>query len=477
MNAVAMAERGSPSHLEWTAQAVAAALQLPGRRSGPASFSAVVTDSRAVPPGALFVALRGERFDGNEFAATALANGAAGVVVERPLPGLPPESCFVVPDGLRALGDLATAWRRRLPARIVGLTGSAGKTTTKELVAEVCRHGSSSAERVRATKGNLNNLVGMPLTLLAADGSEEWLVLEMGMNRRGEIARMTEIADPDFGVITNIGLAHAEGVGGTLADVAEAKGELLGGLRPDATFAVNTDDPWVTRLAAAFPGPKITFGSKGEVRAAEVQDRGLSGIDFVLELGGRRSKAHLSLVGVHNVSNALAAAALGHAMGFRLEAIVEGLAGAVGVAGRMQVVQLRNGVTLINDAYNANPSSVEAALETLRRLPGRRVAVLGEMRELGGESRRAHQKIGEHAASLGIDELIVLEGEATAVAEGARAAGMPAAVVKLCPGHAEAARAALAGVRPGDVILVKGSHGARMEEVVRILESEAPGAS
>jgi UDP-N-acetylmuramoyl-tripeptide--D-alanyl-D-alanine ligase len=436
------------------------------------SFDSVSTDSRSIPPGCLFVALHGQSYDGHSFVTDALARGARAALVHRAVPGAPENLLIHVPDTLRALGDLAAWTRRRHSAmQVVAITGSSGKSTTKELMASICAVSYPEPKAVLKTEGNLNNLIGLPITLLRLNGSERVAVLEMGMNRPGEITRLSEIACPDYGLITNIGLAHAEGVGGSIAGVAAAKGELVRSLNKDATMVVNVDDPWVRSVTADFAGRRVTFGAGGEVQSHRIRDLGFDGIAFDLHVAGSSAAVRLRLVGAHNVSNALAAAALGHAMGFRLEVIVAGLERTVGMSMRMEVVRLRNGVTVINDAYNANPSSVEAALEALQRFSGRSVVVLGEMRELGAESRRAHQRIGEHVASLGIDQVILLGPETEHIAAGARAGGIHPSRIVRCNSHAEAAAQIVAQWRVGDTVLIKGSHSMRMEEIVRLLES------
>lgn len=430
-------------------------------------FRSVVTDSRAVHPGSLFVALRGERYDGHDFVPEALARGALAAVCERPV--AVPQRCILVPDTRRALGDLAGWTRRREGWRVVAITGSVGKTTTKELTAAVCESGVGEASRVLKTQGNFNNLIGLPLTILRATGEERIAVLEMGMNRPGEIRRLAQIAEPNIGLITNIGLAHAEGVGGTIADVARAKAELLEALESDAVFVLNLDDEWVCRVARHCRARCVTYGHGGDVQAHWIRDLGPDGVRFELDVCGQRAEVQLNLVGTHNVSNALAAAAVGLAMGFRVEVIASGLCGAVEMAGRMQVERLRNGVTVIDDSYNANPSSVEAALRALRRFSGRRLVVLADMRELGGESRRAHRAIGEYAASLDIDWLVLFGPLTEATAAGARDAGFPPDRVISCASHEEVAHAVALHWQPGDTVLVKGSHSLNMEEVVRKL--------
>jgi UDP-N-acetylmuramoyl-tripeptide--D-alanyl-D-alanine ligase len=440
--------------------------------AGDLSFTAITTDSRHILPGTLFVALHGALHDGHDFVVQAIERGAVAALVDQRIDGVAPGRLIRVADTLRALGDLA-AWRRRQqPVRVVAITGSNGKTTTKELIAAICAAADFPPPHARLlkTEGNYNNLIGLPLTLLGLQGDEAVAVVEMGMNRPGEIARLTEIARPDYAVVTNVGPAHLEGVGGTLAGVAAAKGELFAGLSPAATIAINLDDEWVCRIAAAFPGQKVTFGRAGDVHARAVVDLGADGVAFDLHIGAAAAKLRLRLIGAHNVTNALAAAAIGHAMGLPLDVIVRGLQGATPPSQRMQILRLANGVTLINDAYNANPSSVEAALEALRRLSGRSVVVLGDMWELGDESGRAHRIVGERAASLDVSALFLLGTYATDVADGARAGGMAAAAIHVCASHAEVAAAVVARWQPGDCVLVKGSHGMRMDEVVRLLE-------
>jgi UDP-N-acetylmuramoyl-tripeptide--D-alanyl-D-alanine ligase len=435
-------------------------------------IDSITTDSRHIQPGALFFALRGEHHDGHAFVAAALRQGAVGAVVDHLPADVPADQLIRVPDTLTALGDLAAWTRTQSPLRVVAVTGSNGKTTTKEMIAAICAAATFPPPRTRVlkTEGNLNNLIGLPLTLLRLQGDEAVAVVEMGMNQPGEIARLTAIAHPDYAVVTNVGPAHLEGVGGTIAGVAAAKGELFAGLSPDATIAVNADDEWVRRIAAPFPGRKITFGEHGEVRARSVVDFHADGVAFDLVMDGRSAKVRLRLIGAHNVHNALAAAAIGHAMGLDADCIVHGLESAAVPAMRMQMARLANGVTLINDAYNANPSSVEAALVALRRGPGRSVVVLGDMWELGDEARRAHHTVGERAAALGVHQLVVLGEFAGVMADGARAAGLAADAVQVCGSHAEAAAAVVARWQPGDTVLVKGSRGMHMEDVVRLLE-------
>jgi UDP-N-acetylmuramoyl-tripeptide--D-alanyl-D-alanine ligase len=470
--------RNWPS-MSWTGRDVSEATGADGTLALGRVFNAVCTDSRRIEPGCLFIALRGPRHDAHDFAAGAIERGAGAVLVERIPAGVDATRVLRVADTLRALGDLAAWTRRRWGGTVVALTGSNGKTTTKEMLASICAGAYGGA--VCKTQGNLNNLIGLPLTILGLGGDERAAVLEMGMNAPGEIARMTEIAAPDVGVITNVGPAHLEGLG-SIEGVAKAKGELFAGMQRDATIAVNMDDPWVARLAADFPGRRIEFGEGREVTARDALDRGWDEIAFRLEVGGRAAAVRLAMAGLHNVQNALAAAAAAHALGLDLDVIVAGLEAAVAPAMRMEVVRLANGVTVVNDAYNANPASTLAALRAVAHMPGRAIAVLGEMRELGAASAALHRDIGRAAAEIGFAVLLAVGSEAEHTAAGARAAG-GMMEIHVCPDAATAAETVAVLWRPGDAILVKGSrgpdteegvrrYGARMVEVVRRLEEK-----
>ena len=444
------------------------------RRGSAASFSGIATDSRALTRGALFVALRGERFDAHHFAAEAAGAGAAGVVVERvpaELEGFAELTILTVPDGLRALQDLASDLRQRVAPCVLAITGSNGKTTTKEMLAAILV-ASGGAAGVLKTRVNLNNLIGVPLTLLRLTGEERHAVVEMGMNAPGEIRRLTEIADPDVGVITNVAPAHLEGVG-SIAGVARAKGELFASMRPDATAIVNADDPYVAALGAAFTGRVVRFSTLdgGEVRAEDVRTDAQGAAAFRLYIGASAIDVQLRIAGRHNVANALAAAAAAHAVGVGIEAIAAGLGAALPVGSRMRVRVLPSGVTIVDDSYNANPASVAAALRSLHEAPAaRRIAVLGDMLELGPTAADLHREVGRLAGGLGIDALYLFGEHAAATAAGVRdSGGLSSEAVHLLPTHAAIAEAIAATVQSGDWVLVKGSRGQRMEEVVRLL--------
>jgi len=445
-----------------------------GDRTG---FSGVTTDSRRLRPGELFVAIAGESHDGHAFLADAAARGAGAVVIERTHADRPlPCGMIVVRDTLAALGDLAAFHRRRHHPRVVAVTGSNGKTTTKEMLAAILERGFGPG-RVLRTTGTQNNLVGLPLTLLRLAGTERAAILELGMNGPGEIWRLAQIAEPDVGVITCVAPAHLEGLG-SIHGVAEAKAELYRRLRPSATAVVNADDPLVAAAARIFPGRKIPFGTAEApglaISAREVVDHGLEGTDFRLVVEQHAVPVRLAVPGRHNVTNALAAAAVAHALGIGVEAMQAGLEAFQPPGMRMEVAQLPTGVTVLNDAYNANPASMAAALRTLAASRSRRrIAVLGEMRELGAASDQAHHDLGATAAEVALDGLFLLGEHAQQVRAGAEAGGLAPDRIVVATSHVELAQRLVDYCRPGDVVLLKGSRGAAMEEVLRHLQAGA----
>ncbi len=447
-------------------------------------FTEVATDSRQIAARSIFFALRGPHHDAHRYVAQALAAGATAAVVECVPEGVAAASCFVVGDVLHALGDLAHWSREYVPGlQVIAITGSNGKTTTKEMIAAICDEATrDNPGSVLKTAGNQNNLVGLPLTLLRMNGFESLAILEMGMNQLGEIARLTEIARPNVGVITNIAAAHLEGLG-SLDGVAAAKGELFAGMPDDATICVNVDDERVVRVADGFRGRRIEFGATAEIHASDVVDRGVDGLSLNLHIGDASQTVQLPFAGIHNVQNALAAAALASAIGFSLPIIARGLAAARPPAMRMQVIRLDTGAVVINDSYNANPASVIAGLRALAASPGRRWAILGEMRELGEHAPRLHREVGAEAAALGIDFLVAVGPLADETANAARAVGGRIAVYE-CADAAAAARLVAGELQAGDVVLVKGSrgpdddtavrrYGSRMAEVVAMLQEGA----
>ncbi|HXV20590.1 MAG TPA: UDP-N-acetylmuramoyl-tripeptide--D-alanyl-D-alanine ligase [Desulfuromonadales bacterium] len=444
--------------LQKIAQATAGRLTPAGAR---VAVTGISTDSRSVSPGELFVPLRGEKFDGHDFLTQAVRRGAAACLSEDVIAGFP-VPVIQVANTLQALGDLAAAIRRDFSGPVVAVTGSSGKTTTKEMLAAIL---SGTAPGLK-TEGNFNNLVGLPLTLFRLAPEHRWAVLEMGMSARGEIARLAEIALPEVGIITNVGPAHLETLHG-LDGVARAKGELFAALKAGGTAVINADDERVAQLPVANGVRRLHYGfsASAEIRAEEVAVAGAA-VSFRLFLPEGDWPVTLAVAGRHNVYNALAAAAAAVALAVPATAIVRGLQTFRGGHGRMELVDLGNGTLLIEDTYNANPLSVRAALTALDEMGGngRRIAVLGDMLELGAEAAELHRQIGAEAAQR-CDFLILLGAMAGETAAGARQQGMPADRVQIVSSHAEAADRLRSLLRPGDRLLVKGSRGMRMEKV------------
>jgi UDP-N-acetylmuramoyl-tripeptide--D-alanyl-D-alanine ligase len=432
-----------------------------------AAFGAVLSDSRALEPGALFVALRGERFDGHEFVPEAQRRGAAGALVERraavPLPQV------VVPDALAGLTAFAAAWRRDFDGAVVGITGSNGKTTVKEMIGSIL----ACQGPTLVTQGNLNNHIGVPLTLCRLEASHRYAVIEMGANHQREIAHLASIARPDVGLVINAGPAHLEGFGG-LEGVAKGKGEMFEALGMEQAAVINADDRFAAYWhgLARGAGRVFTFGMRehADFTAHEVRTRAAgegSVSDFELVTPAGRRAVTLSLAGEHNVMNALAAAAAAHAAGAGLDAIVEGLARVRAVAGRLDIKALPGGARLVDDSYNANPGSVRAGLRALAALGGRHWLVLGEMRELGEESSQLHAEIGEFARETGVRRLYAVGDDARHAVEAfGEGATWFADVEELI----DVLRAELA---PGVTVLVKGSRSNRLERVAAALGAGA----
>jgi UDP-N-acetylmuramoyl-tripeptide--D-alanyl-D-alanine ligase len=426
---------------------------------GSVRVTSVCTDTRAFRPGTLFVALRGERFDAHEFVAGAQESGAAAVVVERWIDGMRGPA-LLVPDARRALGELAAGWRRRFAVPLLAVTGSNGKTTVKEMLASILAVRYGDQGRL-ATQGNLNNEVGVPLTLFGLRPEHRAAVIELGMNRPGEIAWLAEIAKPTVALVNNAQREHQEFMGSVEATARE-NGSVFGALDADGVAVFPGDDPhaglWRS-LAGSRRCVEFGLGGAFEVRAAEDARPEA----FTLEVAGGRAEVRLSIDGAHNVRNALAAAACAHAAGIGSEDIAEGLRRFRPVRGRLVRLESAAGAALIDDSYNANPDSVRAAIEVLRDRPAPRVLVLGDMGEVGDRGPEFHREVGAHAAQCGIGHLLAL-GEATrdTVAAFGRGGEHFADVDALI------ARARGLAVAPATV-LVKGSRFMRMERVVAAL--------
>ena len=454
----------------------------------------VFTDTRAPARGGLFVALRGERYDGSAFAAEAVRAGAAAVLVPRAAVDKARAdlantgaAVLAAQDTGRALMNLARAWRGQMKGlRCVCITGSTGKTSTKELVAAVLAESGPTLK----TEGNLNNEIGVPLTVLQLTREHRFAAIECGMNHLGETARLASVADPEVGLVTNVGPVHLEGCG-TIDGVAQAKGELFHSLRADGIVVANADDARVLAQARLSQRTLISFGqrpaARGEPPGRHVQlvsaHHGGAGLLIVLHFGGQDHPLELQLLGVHNGDNAAAAAAAGLALGQGADAIVRGLTRARTTGRRMRPVALEGGALLIDDCYNANPSSTKAALLTLAQLmpsrgnsqDGRACAVLGDMLELGPTELELHREVGRFAAGTTLSLLICFGARARKIGEGAVEAGFDRTRVRYTEDPAEAVR--MVGERPlaaGDTILVKGSRGMKMERISDALAGSAP---
>jgi UDP-N-acetylmuramoyl-tripeptide--D-alanyl-D-alanine ligase len=435
----------------------------------PAEVRGISTDTRTIAPGNLFVALRGERFDGHRFLAEAASRGALAAAVAdgsdpAPLPAL------AVPDTLAALGALGRAHRRRFAIPVVAVTGSNGKTTTREMIASIL----ATRGPVLRSEGNLNNEVGVPLTLFRLDATHRAAVIEMGMNHPGEIARLAAIAEPQVGVVTNAAPAHLEGLGSVEA-VADAKAELYRGLPSGGVAVANADDPRMLRRAQESGRRLVTFaagrGRRGDVVVLEILEQTPEGLRFLLGVGNREIEVRLPLVGAHNAANAAAAACASIALGCTDREIVAGLAAARPPGRRLRLERLPSGVLLLDDCYNANPLSMSAALRTQAELAGeaRRVAVLGDMLELGEFEGEAHRSLGAEAARARVALLFAFGPRSRETLAAARAAGLPAEAGLHTEDPEALVRSVKERLRPGDVLLVKASRGMKLERLVEAL--------
>ena len=442
-------------------------------RSGRAlSYESVCTDSRQLTEGCLFVALKGDRFDAHDFLPQAVKDGAAGLIVQEGRAGdLQGVNVYEVKDTLHALGRLARFHRDRFNIPICAVTGSNGKTTTKELVASIL----SMRGPALKTHGNLNNEIGVPLTLFGLDTQHVAAVIEMGMNHLGEIARLTDIARPGAGLITIVQPAHLEGVG-SIEGVAQAKGELLHGLAATATACINLDDFRIAAQAKTVTAKKLTWGraAEADVRLVSVEPQGRDGLALRIAYQGKEYPTALHLVGDHNAMNATGAFALALALGYSPDECVRGLETAQAHARRLQILDAPNGVTVIDDCYNANPASMNAALRTVQELAaeGRAVAVLGDMLELGSAEAHEHTKMGvtasDRVALLAMFGPRMKQAHVQAVKRlGDRAR------------HFEDVAQLVAWLqhelKPNDFVLVKGSRGMRLERVVEALTGKSQG--
>lgn len=437
------------------------------------TFEGVSTDSRHLQRGNLFLCLRGENFDGHRFLAAAVAAGAAGIVIQRDAPetiiGIREKTpVIVVEDTLKALGDIARFWRKKLDMPVIAITGSSGKTTTKEMAAGIL----GLTKNVLKTEGNLNNRVGLPLTLLRLTPRHEVAVVEMGTNMPGEIGCLTRIAEPDIGLITNIGAAHLEKLK-TLAGIREEKGALFENMDRTGIAVINRDDKFLEFLGRRWQGKQISFGWKhgADVSARDVRKTGPVGIAFRLSAGQRDLPVRMQVSGGHNLYNALAAAAASLAYGADLERICQGLESFRGVTGRFEIQALQNGAHVIDDSYNANPASVREALKTLKELRNSSdsIVILGDMLELGNRAAAWHRKTGRLAAETGVKTLFVMGEHSRDTAAGAMEGGMAATGIFICESPEQVWDQLESSLKTGDWVLVKGSRKMKMERIVRMI--------
>jgi UDP-N-acetylmuramoyl-tripeptide--D-alanyl-D-alanine ligase len=434
------------------------------------SFRLAVVDSRRVIPGCLFVALPGERDDGHRFVAEALAAGAVAALVEREvsLPADTDAAVVRVADSLRAFQDLAAWWRERFAVRVVGITGSTGKTLAKEVTADVLARTLS----VLRNEGNLNSETGLPMTLLRLEPEHQVAVLEMGMYTVGEIARLVEISRPEVGVVLAVHPTHLQRTG-SLDRIAQAKAELPQGLPADGLAVLNADDARVAAMANLTPAPVRTFGleAPADVRAIDLQSEGLGGVSFTLVSPWGERRIRSASPGRHLVPHALAAAAVAEHFAVPLAEVAAALEAGSHAEHRMAIEELPGGATLVDDTYNASPVSVSAALTLLSETPvggGRRLAVLGDMLELGPDERALHERIGTEAAGV-LDGLVAVGERGRWIADAARAAGLARIAAA---SDAEAALPVIDQVLdpgPGDVLLVKASRGIELDRLVDAL--------
>ena len=431
-----------------------------------AMISRISTDSRTIQPNELFVPIRGDNFDGHRFIQQAAERGATGALVEENWSGQVSSNFALirVPDSLIGYQNIAAAYRQSLSLKVIAITGSNGKTSTKDFVAAAL----GRRFRVTKTEGNFNNHVGLPRTILEATQEDEFAIWELGMNHPGEIAALARIAAPEAAIITNIGIAHIEFMGSREA-IAEEKGALAEAIGAEGTVVLNADDPFSEAIAKRTRAKIIFAGiESGSVRAEDIS-QSARGSEFTILEGAHRCRAQLPVPGLHMVQNAILAVAAARAFGVSIEDAAAGLNSTALTKARLQMREI-HGVQFLDDSYNANPDSMQAALRTLVEIEaeGKRIAVLGYMGELGDEAERGHAEVGRAAAALGIDQLITIGAIAAKISNAAREAGLEKAENVATP----AAAADLLGetANAGDLVLVKGSRSARTEEVIAAFE-------
>lgn len=431
----------------------------------------ISTDTRTLKSGDLFVALQGPRFDAHHYVGQAFEKGAVAALVSAPVEigrSLSGKGVILVQDTLTALGDLGALWRKRFPVTLIGLSGSNGKTTTKEMVSRILGLEGPTLKN----PGNLNNWIGLPLSLFSLNESHRFAVMEMGMNHLKEIARLCRIARPEVGLLTNIGPAHLEGLG-SLEAIAQAKGELFEALEPHHWAVVNGDDSRIRDLSRSCQARKITFGldREADVRADHVSLTP-QGLRFNVSFQGREQELQLPIQGAHNVYNALGAAAVALCQGLSLQQVEEGLKGFTLPEHRLELKKGLKGIQLIDDTYNANPASMKAALKAFQSLKkGKRGGlVLGDMLELGSQAVEAHREIGELIGEMGVDFLMTFGPLSKELLSRSLKGVRPPQIGVWAGSHQELVDQIDQVIKEGDLLLIKGSHGMDMEAVVRALE-------
>jgi UDP-N-acetylmuramoyl-tripeptide--D-alanyl-D-alanine ligase len=472
--------------MRWTLADVANALGVPSPSlaDSMARLAGVSIDSRSIQRAELFVAIRGPRFDGHDFVPAALECGAAAAVVEARRAGEYPQEIrgklLAAEDTLRALQELARAycdeWRKAKPGRrVAAVTGSAGKTTTKEILAALL----AARFRVLKSEGNLNNEYGLPLTLFRLTDQHDVAVVELGMSHRGELARLAEIAQPDVGVVTNVAPVHLEFFS-SVDEIALAKRELIEGLGgADPVAVLNADDSRVSRFAEGFRGRVLRYGlsEAAEFRAENIEDRGMDGSSFDFESPHELARLRLPLAGRHSVLNALAALTAASEWAIGAAIAKKALPTLQPASMRGEFLKFASGFAVINDCYNSNPVALERMIDLLAATPGyqRRILVAGEMRELGSSSVDLHERAGKYAAEKGrIDWIFGVAGDAEQIVQGAIAAGHPAEQTQMFASSEEAARKLPEFIAPGDLMLIKGSRGVHMESIGAALREKFP---
>jgi len=437
-------------------------------------FSGISLDSRTINPGELFIAVKGHQFDGHDFIKDAISKGAKGIIVKSNFKinhhTISKHILIInVNDTIKALGELANYHRRRFKIPIIAVTGSNGKTTTKELIASILE----VRYKILKNPGNFNNHFGLPLSLLKLTSYHSACVLEIGMNNKGEIANLTKILEPDIGLITNICPVHLESFQNT-REIAFEKAELFNGLAPNKAIIINKDDKEIGIISQSLPNPRITFGfsKEAQIRGSNIREDKFCKVSFDLEKGKEKKRIDLNLVGEHNVYNALAASAAVTPLGFTLKEIEKGLKKLRPIEKRMEPIKLENHVTLFNDSYNANPASTESALRTIAKLKkeGRAIAVLGDMLELGEYSKEAHIKIGKLISELKIDLLFTLGELSSHICKNAVFSGMSENCVYRCMSHKEIGESLKKLLKANDLVLIKGSSFMEMDKIIKFLK-------